>query len=1010
MGAAPDTRRPDTRETTDRVASGRPVGAGISGYGDLAPPLLENGYEPLPIIPREKRPALSRWTSCPVDSDAVETWSRQFPGHSVGLRTGALVGLDIDVLDPDRAHEVQALAEHRFGATLIRVGLWPKRLLLYRTVVPFGKLKAGQVEFLGAGQQFVAFGTHPGTGQPYYWPEGETPLDVPLSDLPTLDAASAGSFLAELGGGLTKPVSIRRGTCRPEDRGTGQIERNAQGLVTDGRDSWLSSIAFHAVHDALAMGATLDACSLAAGVWNWFCSTADLDRPRKAGGRDYGLADALTKVTDKLRLLSEGRLPSRDTATPEPDHELPTLNADEGRTRLRELLESFAAQVRDWHAGDQFDVPALGIRATVGLGKSHMSRTVLLKLQQDLRAAGQPHRLFVFVPSHALAEEAAAEWTAAGAATAVLRGYGRKHPVSGEPMCRDLDMVKMAIAARLPVHETACSSAAGRCRLFEACEKQQNRREVAAADVVVAPYDTLFSGLSFEKDDVALLVIDEACWPRAIEQQNDLTIDAILAEPVSGLGRGGIERSGVAATADLVAYRERLTTALKANGAGPLKRSALLAGRLTADDARHAARLERARVDAPSLHPGMTIAERRKAMDVTGDTERAEQLAGLWTAVARFLEAGSALSGAIRLGTAATGFDQCIEVRQVRSLHESLRGRPVLHLDATLRPDLARLVLPGLQVEEIEVAAPHMRVRQVVGSFGKSMLCQAPGLTPEEAKRRENRLGECVDYVRWQAAIHRNERVLVVTYKAVEQAFQGIPGVETAHFNAVAGLDAFKDVRQLIVIGRPMPGTNDLEAMVGACFDHVGRGSYEKLRAGLRSQSGQPVSMPVLRHTDERAELLRRAICDDELVQVVGRGRGVNRTADDPLDVHILADVALSLVYDEITVWEAVKPDLFQRMLLAGLAVDSPGDAAVLHTTLFTSSNQAKQAFEAALFKCQTPMYDSYREMTLKSAAYRRAGRGRGWQCAWWIGDDLGATMRARIERALGHVAGWGEE
>ncbi|MBS8228422.1 hypothetical protein DYI42_19530 [Vannielia litorea] len=128
-----------------------------------------------------------------------------------------------------------------------------------------------------------------------------------------------------------------------------------------------------------------------------------------------------------------------------------------------------------------------------------------------------------------------------------------------------------------------------------------------------------------------------------------------------------------------------------------------------------------------------------------------------------------------------------------------------------------------------------------------------------------------------------------------------------------------------------------------------------------------------------------------------------------PLDVHVLADVALPLIYDEITVWEAVKPDLFQRMLLAGVAVDSPGDAAILQPVLFTSSNQAKQAFEAALFKCQTPMYDSYREMTLKSAAYRRAGRGRGWQRVWWIGYGGEGAMRSRIEGVLGPLAEWRE-
>ena len=39
------------------------------------------------------------------------------------------------------------------------------------------------------GQQFVAFGRHPETGQDYVWPLGETPLDVPFDSLPLVDEA-----------------------------------------------------------------------------------------------------------------------------------------------------------------------------------------------------------------------------------------------------------------------------------------------------------------------------------------------------------------------------------------------------------------------------------------------------------------------------------------------------------------------------------------------------------------------------------------------------------------------------------------------------------------------------------------------------------------------------------------------------------------------------------------------------------------------------------------------------
>ena len=104
--------------------------------------------------------------------------------------------------------------------------------------------------------------------------------------------------------------------------------------------------------------------------------------------------------------------------------------------------------------------------------------------------------------------------------------------------------------------------------------------------------------------------------------------------------------------------------------------------------------------------------------------------------------------------------------------------------------------------------------------------------------------------------------------------------------------------------------------------------------------------------------------------------------------------------------WEPVAPDLFQRMLLAGIAVDSPGDAALLHSALFTCAEQAKSAFRRSGFKGQTPIRNTYREMTLKSAAYRRPGRGCSWQRAWWIDGDS-ADVEKVLAAALGPLAAW---
>jgi hypothetical protein len=102
----------------------------------------------------------------------------------------------------------------------------------------------------------------------------------------------------------------------------------------------------------------------------------------------------------------------------------------------------------------------------------------------------------------------------------------------------------------------------------------------------------------------------------------------------------------------------------------------------------------------------------------------------------------------------------------------------------------------------------------------------------------------------------------------------------------------------------------------------------------------------VIKHEDPKPELLCAAVCDDEIIKAIGRGRGVTRMVADPLEVQVLADVGLPLISDHVFPWASCVPDVFQQMLLAGLAVDSPADAAALHPSLFISAEAAKMAFQ----------------------------------------------------------------
>jgi hypothetical protein len=168
--------------------------------------LLRAGYVPTPCV--GKRPILKGWQKgLDVTSEEVAMWSRTSPA---AINTGVLCintpAFDIDIRDPDAAEAVEALVRERLadrdGSILVRFGARPKRCTLFRTALPFPKIKilfgeattpegeCEKLEFLGAGQQVIVHGIHPDTGRPYTWFGGE-PGEVQHEDLPSVILSEA---------------------------------------------------------------------------------------------------------------------------------------------------------------------------------------------------------------------------------------------------------------------------------------------------------------------------------------------------------------------------------------------------------------------------------------------------------------------------------------------------------------------------------------------------------------------------------------------------------------------------------------------------------------------------------------------------------------------------------------------------------------------------------------------------------------------------------------------------
>ena len=174
-----------------------PFFCGPSAHGcfaETAPLLLEGGYTPIPLNGKEA--CAMGWTKFKPHSINLASLVRQFPDKNVGILTGEVLVIDIDILDNADAHRMAATALEIIGWTeLIRIGKEPKRALLYRTEQPRQKQPIGAVEILGKGQQLAVYGIHPDTGKPYHWPL-ESLIDCPLHQLPLAEEDNIRSFVA----------------------------------------------------------------------------------------------------------------------------------------------------------------------------------------------------------------------------------------------------------------------------------------------------------------------------------------------------------------------------------------------------------------------------------------------------------------------------------------------------------------------------------------------------------------------------------------------------------------------------------------------------------------------------------------------------------------------------------------------------------------------------------------------------------------------------------------------
>ena len=734
-----------------------------------------------------------------------------------------------------------------------------------------------------------------------------------------------------------------------------------------------------------------------------------------------------------------------------PHHQVAVDTLEQARAALGEHIDGFFDRALRWGALNETErTKSLPEHAAlvvgVGTGKTTATLAALPAFIAAAKAAGQPHRVVWLVPTHKLGNETLEAMLQLGISAAVMRGRDAAVPGTGDPendvsaerMCLNLDAVEDALNIHARVERDVCGSGkkdAPCCPWRKGdfqCAFQRQKSPVSRADVVIVAHQSMFYDLAKEvAGSLGAAVVDESWWQAGLVPHREVNMEGFadepLAHPVLEKERvGNLLTSKVwrmtrheSATADLHAFSAQAQRAFEATLEGDLvsKVDAETAG-LTPTVCAQAYALEWRRERQGMIYPGQPAKERRDMLPHAAGNASIPRRAAIWRALQALLEGEATHTGRLQAGsrTTAAGSFRTIALHSRLDIREEVAGLPMLHLDATMPLHIVRYYLPRIELlAEVNPVAPHMWVHQVIGGWGKTSLVGHPRVAPDEARRRAGLVCELADFT----ALNSGGNGLVITYEKIEAEFASRPGIRTGHFNAIAGLDTFKDVSSLFVIGRPLPDARDLRDMALALTGRpvaVEAGQIET--RGALMADGTGAAMNVRAYTDPDMEALRVAVTEAEIVQAVGRGRGINRTAANPLTVWLFADVATALPITRMVRWADTRPGVLSRMAGRGLVLFGATDAARIYPDLFPTPEAAKKALQRESVERDLGDIPLGRSTIgecplnrLVEVSYRPAGRGQQTRralvlesrlngLAEWLTERLGVAVCVEVVQA----------
>jgi hypothetical protein len=335
-----------------------------------------------------------------------------------------------------------------------------------------------------------------------------------------------------------------------------------------------------------------------------------------------------------------------------------------------------------------------------------------------------------------------------------------------------------------------------------------------------------------------------------------------------------------------------------------------------------------------------------------------------------------------------------ITVYRLRPAHAWTDARPLLLASASARPELLAQHFPGLQSTTAPMpAAPFEIVHQRLGAFGR--------------KATERKLPELLAEAE---ALIAGRRALIVTHMPIAEATRAaLPGVAVRYHGGTVGDDDFGNVEVVLVYGGAFPDQRDVFRRASAEAERIiPRADPVKTSAVALLADGSGVRFDRLAYVDDAAQAVHAGIYDASILQAIGRGRGLNRTAANPVEIWDFNNCPLPMPLASIGRWR--RPSRLQKMLWRGIVPIGAAGMARRYPDLFPSAEAARTAKyrwggEAAILDALHALADG---MPWPSAIVTLQPTGPGHKRARLIvRRERVEELRREAEREFGGLVSW---